>query len=76
MEQIDLTGVYPGGEGAILQVQRFEDGSWDDFPVAVSVSGETSRPTSRPARPARPGSGCADTDTGEHLQRGQGHTIG
>ncbi|HET8959594.1 hypothetical protein [Nocardioides sp.] len=41
MEQIDLTGVYPGGEGAILQVQRFEGGSWQAFPVTVSVSDET-----------------------------------
>jgi hypothetical protein len=41
MEQIDLTGVYPGGEGAILQVQRFTAGSWQDFPVTVSVSDET-----------------------------------
>lgn len=41
MEQIDLTGVYPGGEGAILQVQRFTDGSWGDFPVTASVSNET-----------------------------------
>lgn len=41
MEQIDLTGVYPGGEGSILQVQRFTGGSWRDFPVTVSVSNET-----------------------------------
>ena len=41
MEQLDLTGVYPGGEGAILQVQRFTDGAWTDFPVTVSVSDET-----------------------------------
>jgi hypothetical protein len=41
MEQIDLTGVYPGGEGAILQVQRFEGGQWADFPVPISVSDET-----------------------------------
>jgi hypothetical protein len=41
MEQIDLTGVYPGGEGAVLQVQRFTSGSWSDFPVTVSVSDET-----------------------------------
>jgi len=41
MEQIDLTGVYPGGEGAILQVQRFTSGKWQDFPVTVSVSDET-----------------------------------
>jgi hypothetical protein len=41
MEPIDLTGVYPGGEGAILQVQQFKDGKWDDFPVTSSVSNET-----------------------------------
>jgi hypothetical protein len=41
MEQVNLTGVFPGGEGAILQVQRFEGGSWEDFPVTVEVSNET-----------------------------------
>jgi hypothetical protein len=41
MQQIDLTGVYPGGEGAILQVQRFTNGAWQDFPVTASVSNET-----------------------------------
>lgn len=41
MQQIDLTGTYPQGEGAILQVQRFEGGQWADFPVTVSVSGQT-----------------------------------
>ena len=41
MQQIDLTGTYPTGEGAILQVQRFEGGQWTDFPVTVSVSGQT-----------------------------------
>ena len=40
-ERIDLTGVYPGGEGAILQVQRFEGGQWVDFNATLSVSNET-----------------------------------
>lgn len=39
MQQIDLTGTYPGGQGATLQVQRFTGGSWSDFPVTVSVVG-------------------------------------
>lgn len=39
MEQIDLSGVYPDGEGAILKVQRFEEGGWADFGVTASVSG-------------------------------------
>lgn len=41
MEQFDLTGVYPSGEGAILQVQRFEGGAWADFNATGSVSGGT-----------------------------------
>ena len=41
MEPIDLSGVYPGGEGAILQVQQFTAGKWDDFPVTAPVSDET-----------------------------------
>ena len=41
MDEIYLTGVYPGGEGAVVQVQRFESGKWEDFPVDASVSGET-----------------------------------
>lgn len=40
-DRIDLTGVYPGGEGAVLQVQRFENGSWQDFPTTTAVSNET-----------------------------------
>lgn len=39
MQQVDLSGLYPGGEGAILQVQRMTGGQWLDFPVTVSVSG-------------------------------------
>lgn len=40
-ERIDLTGIYPGGEGAILQVQRFEEGQWAEFDATIPVSGET-----------------------------------
>jgi hypothetical protein len=39
MQQIDLTGTYPGGDGAILQLQRFENEQWTDFPVTMSVTG-------------------------------------
>ena len=42
MQNIDLTGVYPGGEGAILRVQRLESGQWTDFySVTASVSNQT-----------------------------------
>lgn len=41
MDRVDLTGTYPGGEGAILQVQRFENGTWSDFAVTIPVSNES-----------------------------------
>jgi hypothetical protein len=41
MEEIYLTGVFPGGEGTVLQVQRFENGRWEDFPVDAVVSNKT-----------------------------------
>ncbi|SFB89763.1 hypothetical protein SAMN04487968_102204 [Nocardioides terrae] len=42
MERIDLSGVYPAGEGAVLQVQRKGDGSgWENFPVTAAVTGGT-----------------------------------
>jgi hypothetical protein len=39
-ERINLTGTYHGGDGATLQVQRFESG-WSDFPVTATVRGDT-----------------------------------
>jgi hypothetical protein len=41
MERIDLTGTYPGGEGSILQVERFIAGAWGEFQVTAAVSNET-----------------------------------
>lgn len=41
MGQIYLSGTYPGGEGATLQVQRLESGSWNNFPSSTTVSGGT-----------------------------------
>jgi hypothetical protein len=31
MQNIDLSGTYPGGEGEVLQVQRQESGKWVNF---------------------------------------------
>lgn len=39
--RINLTGTYPGGNGAILQVQRREDGRWVEFSVTASVNGDS-----------------------------------
>jgi hypothetical protein len=64
MEQIDLTGVYPRGEGAILQVQRFQGGAWVDFPVTASVSNETFSTYVQTSQPGRNRFRVVDTDTG------------
>ena len=42
MGRIDLTGTYPGGEGAVLNVQKFSNGSWQDFySISASVTNGT-----------------------------------
>ena len=64
MGQIDLTGTYPQGEGAILQVQRFENGAWGDFPVTVSVSGQTFATYIMTSRSGENKLRVVDTDTG------------
>jgi hypothetical protein len=38
-QRINFNGVYNGADGATLQVQRREGGSWSDFPVTASVRG-------------------------------------
>ena len=63
MQQIDLTGVYPGGEGAVLQVQRFT-GGWTDFPVTASVSNETFSTYVQTSQPGVNRFRVVDTDTG------------
>lgn len=64
MGQIDLSGTYPRGEGAILQVQRLENGAWTDFPVTVSVSGRTFATYVMTSRPGENKMRVVDTDTG------------
>ena len=52
-ERINFNGVYTDGEGARLQIQRKEGGSWTDFPVEATVRGgsfETWIQTSRGGR--------------------------
>ena len=42
MGRIDLTGTYPGGEGAVLNVQKFSNGSWQGFySVSATVTNGT-----------------------------------
>ena len=62
MQQIDLTGTYATGEGAILQVQRFEDGAWEDFPVTMSVSNQAFSTYVQTSRPGENKFRVIDTD--------------
>lgn len=64
MEQFQLTGVYPQGEGAILTVQRMQDGSWVDFPATGSVSGETFQIAVQTSKSGVNRFRVVDTDTG------------
>jgi hypothetical protein len=64
MEQFNLTGVYPGGEGAILTVQRFQDGSWQDFPATGSVSGEAFQIPVQTSQPGPNRFRVLDSDSG------------
>jgi hypothetical protein len=42
MGRIDLTGAYLGGEGAVLNVQKFSNGSWQDFySISATVTNGT-----------------------------------
>jgi hypothetical protein len=42
MGRIDLTGTYPGGEGAVLNVQKFSSGKWQDFySISATVTNGT-----------------------------------
>ncbi|WP_341925555.1 hypothetical protein [Nocardioides psychrotolerans] len=65
MERIDLTGVYPGGEGAILQVQQFENGAWGDFPVTALVTNETFSTYIQTGKPGENRFRVVDTDNDE-----------
>lgn len=41
-EQLYLSGIYPGGEGTVLDIQyKTGDGAWEDFPLDVNVANQT-----------------------------------
>jgi len=65
MERIYLTGTYPGGEGAILQVQQWEGGAWGEFPVTASVVNETFTTYIQTSQSGKNRFRVVDTDTGE-----------
>ncbi len=40
-DQIDLTGQYTGGDGRVLQVERYEGDTWVEFNATVAVTAGT-----------------------------------
>jgi hypothetical protein len=64
-ERIDISGVYPGGEGATLQVQRLQAGQWTDFPATIPVSGEVFRTYVQSAQEGVNKFRVVDNSTGE-----------
>ncbi len=64
MQQIDLTGSFPSGEGAVVQVQRFEGGNWQDFPVTASVTGGSFSTYIQTSQPGENRFRVSDTDSG------------
>ncbi|UUZ61424.1 hypothetical protein [Nocardioides sp. B-3] len=63
MQSIDLTGTFPTGEGAILQVQqKVGDGEWRDFPVTMTVSNQTFGGTIQTGQPGVNTFRVIDTD--------------
>ena len=65
-QRIDLTGVYPSGEGHSLTVQRLEGGAWTDFPVTASVSGGGFHTWVTTSRPGLQQFRVLDQATGRH----------
>lgn len=66
MEQIDLTGVYPGGEGAILRVEIFSGGGWQEFAqITTNVSDQTFSTYIQSGQVGMQRFRVVDTDTGE-----------
>jgi hypothetical protein len=65
MGEIDLSGTYPGGEGAVLRVQRLTGGSWTDFPVTTTVSNATFSTYIKTGQSGKNTFRVLDTDTGK-----------
>jgi hypothetical protein len=61
--RINLTGTYPGGDGAILQVQRKDGGKWLEFSVTAAVNGESFATYVQTSRTGENRFRMMDTDT-------------
>lgn len=67
MERIDLSGIYPGGEGAILRLERNDGQGWEDFGIPdVPVTGEQFSTVIQSGRVGRHEFRMKDIDTGTY----------
>jgi hypothetical protein len=65
MERIDIAGIYPGGEGAILRLERDEGEGWEEFGIPdVSVTGEQFSTVIQTGRIGKHSFRMKDVDTG------------
>lgn len=65
MQEIDLSGTYVGGDGAVLRVQQLQSGQWADFPVTVPVYGDSFSTFIQAGAIGENKFRVLDTDTGE-----------
>ncbi|MFI5622350.1 hypothetical protein ACIA03_02690 [Nocardioides sp. NPDC051685] len=67
MERIDLSGIYPGGEGAILRLERNDGQGWEDFGIPdVPVTGEQFSTVIQSGRVGKHEFRMKDIDTGTY----------
>lgn len=67
MERIDVSGIYPGGEGSILRLERDEGQGWEEFGIPdVSVTGEQFSTAIQSGRVGKHKFRMKDIDTGTY----------
>lgn len=70
METISITGIYPGGEGAILRLERRQGGKWEEFGISdVRVIGEQFSTKIQSGRIGKHRFRMRDIDTGKYSNK-------
>ncbi|MGH3349737.1 MAG: hypothetical protein ACRDPS_03650 [Nocardioides sp.] len=70
METISITGIYPGGEGATLRLERRRDGRWQEFGISdVRVTGEQFSTKIQTGRIGKHRFRMKDIDTGAYSNK-------
>lgn len=70
METISITGIYPGGEGAVLRLERRRDGKWQEFGISdVRVTGEQFSTKIQTGRIGKHRFRMKDIDTGAYSNK-------